>query len=82
MRMGAGLCFGLRAQLVRLRPDQNQGALVDEPRGGRHARLLPRGSASLLHLKDKMQSAGYSEKLEKWDSDSDSDEADEEDLKV
>ena len=35
-----------------------------------------------LHLKDKMHSAGYSEKLEKWDSDSDSDETDEEDLKV
>ena len=29
-----------------------------------------------------MQSAGYKAKVEKWDSDSDSDETDEEDLKV
>ena len=35
-----------------------------------------------LHLKDKMPSAGYTPKVEKWDSDSDSDETDEEDLKV
>ena len=35
-----------------------------------------------LHLKDKMQTAGYKPKVEKWDSDSDSDETDEEDLKV
>ena len=30
----------------------------------------------------KMQSAGYKPKVEKWDSDSDSDETDEEDLAV
>ena len=35
-----------------------------------------------LHLQAKMQTAGYKAKLEKWDSDSDSDETDEEDLKV
>ena len=35
-----------------------------------------------LHMKDKMQGAGYKTKVEKWDSDSDSDETDEEDLKV
>ena len=35
-----------------------------------------------LHLKDKMQTAGHKPKVEKWDSDSDSDETDEEDLKV
>ena len=33
-----------------------------------------------LHLKDKLQTAGYKPKVEKWDSDSDSDETDEEDL--
>ena len=33
-----------------------------------------------LHLKDKMQTAGYKAKVEKWDSDSD--ETDEEDLMV
>ena len=33
-----------------------------------------------LHLKEKMQTAGY--KLEKWDTESDSDETDKEDLKV
>ena len=35
-----------------------------------------------LHLKDKIQSAGYKPAVEKWDTDSDSDETDEEDLKV
>ena len=35
-----------------------------------------------LHMKDKMQTAGYKAKVEKWDTDSDSDETDEEDLKV
>ena len=35
-----------------------------------------------LHLQDKMQTAGYKPKVEKWDTDSDSDETDEEDLKV
>ena len=34
-----------------------------------------------LHLQDKMQTAGYKTKVEKWDTDSDSDETDEEDLK-
>ena len=33
-------------------------------------------------LKDKMQSAGYKANVEKWDSDSDSDETGEEDLMV
>jgi hypothetical protein len=31
-----------------------------------------------LHLQQKLQKAGYNEKVEKWDSDSDSDESDEE----
>ena len=35
-----------------------------------------------LHLKDKMQSAGAKVNVEKWDSDSDSDETDDEDLMV
>ena len=35
-----------------------------------------------LQMKDKMQTAGYKAKVEKWDTDSDSDETDEEDLKV
>ena len=36
-----------------------------------------------LHLKDKLQKAGFKAKVEKWDSDSDSDESDdEEDLKM
>ena len=35
-----------------------------------------------LHLKEKLTKAGYKEKVEKWDSDSDSDSSDEEDLAV
>ena len=35
-----------------------------------------------LHLKAKLQKASYNQAAEKWDSDSDSDESDEEDLKV
>ncbi len=35
-----------------------------------------------LHLKVKLQMAGYNQSAEKWDSDSDSDETDEEDLKM
>jgi hypothetical protein len=34
-----------------------------------------------LHLQEKMQTSGYKAKVEKWDSDSDSDETDEEDLR-
>ena len=34
-----------------------------------------------LALKDKLQTASYKAKVEKWDSDSDSDESDDEDLK-
>ena len=33
-----------------------------------------------LHLKQKLQPAGYKQAVEKWDTDSDSDETDEEDL--
>ena len=35
-----------------------------------------------LHLKEKLTKAGYKQKVEKWDSDSDSDSSDEEDLAV
>ena len=35
-----------------------------------------------LHLKGKLQDAGYKQKAEKWDTDSDSDSSDEEDLKM
>ena len=35
-----------------------------------------------FHLKQKLQKASYKQKSLKWDSDSDSDESDEEDLKV
>ena len=36
-----------------------------------------------LHLKGKLQNAGYKQEVEKWDSDTDSDESDDEnDLKV
>ena len=35
-----------------------------------------------LHLKAKLQKAGYHQVAEKWDSDSDSHESDEEDLKM
>ena len=38
----------------------------------------PQAAAAAL----PMETAGYKPKLEKWDSDSDSDETDEEDLKV
>ena len=33
-------------------------------------------------MKAKLQTAGYEQKVVKWDSDSDSDASDEEDLKV
>ena len=33
-----------------------------------------------MHLKGKLQAAGYKQAVEKWDSDSDSDESDDEDL--
>ena len=45
----------------------------------RQARLLPRGAP---HLKGKLQTAGYKQAVEKWDTDSDSDSSDEEDLKM
>ena len=32
-----------------------------------------------IHLKEKLQKAGYKAKVAKWDSDSDSDESDDED---
>ena len=35
-----------------------------------------------LHLKAKLENAGYTQTVEKWDSDSDSNESDEEDLKM
>ena len=35
-----------------------------------------------LHLQGKLQAAGYKQAIEKWDSDSDSDASDDEDLKV
>ena len=35
-----------------------------------------------LHLNAKLQKASYEQVAEKWDSDSDSDESDEEDLKM
>ena len=35
-----------------------------------------------LHLQKKLQTASYRAKVEKWDSDSDSDETDDEDLMV
>ena len=35
-----------------------------------------------LHLKGKLQTAGYKQAFEKWDTDSDSDSSDEEDLKM
>ena len=35
-----------------------------------------------LHLRTKLQKAGYKQEAVKWDSDSDSDETDEEDLKM
>lgn len=35
-----------------------------------------------LHMREKLTKAGYKQKVEKWDSDSDSDSSDEEDLAV
>ena len=35
-----------------------------------------------LHLKAKLQNVGYKQAVEKWDTDSDSDSSDEEDLKM
>ena len=35
-----------------------------------------------LHRKGKLQTAGYKQAVEKWDTDSDSDSSDEEDLKM
>ena len=33
-----------------------------------------------LHMQSKLQMAGYTQAVEKWDSDSDSDESEDEDL--
>ena len=47
--------------------------------------LLPRPTrVEALHLQEKLQKAGYKSKVAKWDSNSDSDEADDsqEDLKA
>ena len=75
----AGLCIGSRAQLVRLRPDQDDDA---------HSRMGHTVSDKrvycheALHMREKLTKAGYKQKVEKWDSDSDSDSSDEEDLAV
>ena len=40
------------------------------------------GVGTFVRPKAKLQKAGYNQAAEKWDSDSDSDESDEEDLKM
>ena len=70
---------GSRAQLVRLWAQiktttrSRMGHTVSDKRVYCH---------KALHLKEKLTKAGYKEKVEKWDSGSDSDSSDEEDLPV
>ena len=60
----AGVRVGGRAQLVRLRGNQDDGArAVADKRVYCH---------EALHLKGKLQTAGYKQAVEKWDTDSDS----------
>ena len=76
----AGLRVGGRAQLVRLRGNQDDGARANGSRRRADKRVY---CHEALHLKGKLQTAGYKQAVEKWDSDSDSDASDdEEDLKA
>ena len=70
-----------RAQLVRLRGNQDDGARAD---GSRRVAVADKRvyCHEALHLKGKLQTAGYKQAVEKWDTDSDSDSSDEEDLKM
>ena len=52
------------------------------PRPGAHYLCGQRGRLQRFWCSDTGSRHGYKAKLEKWDSDSDSDETDEEDLKV
>ena len=75
----AGLRVGGRAQLVRLRGNQDDGARANGSRRRADKRVY---CHEALHLKGKLQTAGYKQAVEKWDTDSDSDSSDEEDLKM
>ena len=68
-----------RAQLVRLRGNQDDGARANGSRRRADKRVY---CHEALHLKGKLQTAGYKQAVEKWDTDSDSDSSDEEDLKM
>ena len=60
-------------------PPQDDGERAD----GSHAVADKRVYChEALHLKGKLQTAGYKQAVEKWDTDSDSDSSDEEDLKM
>ena len=62
------------------RSRRRREALAYGPRGGRQVGLLPHEA---LHLRQKLQKVTYSQKVEKWESDSDSDgSGDEQDLMV
>ena len=73
------LRVGGRAQLVRLRGNQDDGARANGSRRRADKRVY---CHEALHLKGKLQTAGYKQAVEKWDTDSDSDSSDEEDLKM
>ena len=66
------------AKLVRLRRDQN---CIAQPHGACCVADKLVYCHEALHLKAKLQKASYHQVAEKWLSDSDSDESDEEDLK-
>ena len=64
-----------RAQLERVRQDQERHDVAHEPRGRRQARVLPRGAAPQGEAADReLQPGGR----RVWDTDEDSDKEDEE----
>ena len=78
--LAGGLRLGGGAQLVDLRPREGQGPLDARPLQVGQARLLQ--AVESLALREKLQTASYKAKIEKWDSSSDSDESDDGDLKM
>ena len=80
----AGVRVGGRAQLVHLWRHQDDGTRAAGPPARppvADKRVYCRTRHS-IHLKGKLQTAGYKQAVEKWDTDSDSYSSDEEDLKM
>ena len=77
MRSPADLRVGGRAQLVRLRGNQDDGARANGSRRRADKRVY---CHEALHLKEKAQHAGYKALVEKWDTDSDSSDGSDDEL--